>query len=54
MAEVTTLKFPSPIPLPTNPASLTVSALYITFGRGALIALVLFVLFSLLLRLRRN
>lgn len=54
LAEVTTPIFPSPIPLPTNPASLTVPALYITFGRGALIAFVLFVLFSLLLRLRRN
>ena len=54
LPEVTTPIFPSPIPLPTNPASLTVPALYSTFGRGALIAFVLFVLFSLLLRLRRN
>ena len=54
LPEVTTPIFPSPIPLPINPASLTVPALYSTFGRGALIAFVLFVLFSLLLRLRRN
>jgi hypothetical protein len=54
LAEVTTSIFPSPLPLPTNPASLTVPGLYSTFGRGALIAFVLFVLFSLLLRLRRN
>ncbi len=52
--EVSATPFPSPIPLPTNPAALSVPALYITFGRGALIAFILFVVFSLLLRLRRN
>lgn len=52
--EVSATPYPSPIPLPTNPAALSVPALYITFGRGALIAFVLFPLFSLLFRLRRN
>jgi hypothetical protein len=54
LSDATTLTYPSPIPLPTNPMSVAVPSLYSTFGRGALIALVLFVIFSLLLRLRRN
>lgn len=54
LPDATTLTFPSPVPLPVNPASLTVPSLYSTFGRGALIVFVLFVIFSLLLRLRRN
>ena len=54
LPDATTLIFPSPVPLPANPASLTVPSLYSTFGRGALIVFVLFVIFSLLLRLRRN
>ncbi len=49
-----TLIFPQPTALPTNPASLTMPAIYSTFGRGALAALVLFMLVSLLLRLRRD
>ncbi|NOT06339.1 MAG: hypothetical protein HOP27_17240 [Anaerolineales bacterium] len=54
LPDATTLTFPSPMPLPSNPASLTVPSLYSTFGRGALIVFVLFGIFSLLLRLRRN
>lgn len=46
--------YPSPTPLPTNPASVTTSSIYSTFGRGALIVLVLFIFFSLILRLRKN
>ncbi len=49
-----TLIFPQPTALPTNPASLTLPAIYSTFGRGAFVALVLFILVSLLLRLRRD
>ena len=46
--------FPSPTPLTENPAAVTTSSIYSTLGRGALTALGLFILFSLLLRLRRN
>lgn len=43
-----------PATLPLNPASITISSIYSTFGRGALMVLVLFIFFSLLLRLRKN
>jgi hypothetical protein len=46
--------FPSPTPLPANPASVTSTSIYFNFGRGALITLVLFAFFSLILRLRKN
>lgn len=46
--------FPSSTPLPVNPASVTTSSIYSTFGCGALIVLVLFIFFSLILRLRKN
>jgi len=46
--------FPSPTSLPTNPASVTSSSIYSNFARGALITLVLFAFFSLILRLRKN
>ena len=46
--------FPSPTPLTLNPASVTTTSIYSTFTQGGLIVLVLFVLFSLLLRLRKN
>lgn len=49
-----TLAFVQPTPLPQNPASLDKDSVYSTFGRGALIALVAFVLISILLRLRKN
>ena len=47
-------EYPQPTSLPSNPAALTVSVVYSTLGRGALIALVLFVLISLFLRLRKT
>jgi len=46
--------FPSPTPLPVNPASVTRFSIYLNFARGALITLVLFAFFSLILRLRKN
>ena len=46
--------FPSPTSLPANPASVTSTSIYSNFGRGALITLVLFAFFSLILRLRKN
>lgn len=46
--------FPSPTSLPANPVSVTSSLIYSNFARGALITLVLFAFFSLILRLRRN
>ncbi|MDP2777755.1 MAG: hypothetical protein Q8O48_08915 [Anaerolineales bacterium] len=48
------ITYPSPMPLPANPASVTRSSIYSTFARGALIPLVLFIFFSLLFRLRKN
>jgi len=49
-----TLSFIQPSPLPANPASLNRNEISSTFARGAWIALVFFVLVSLLLRLRKN
>lgn len=46
--------FPSPTPLPANPASVTSTSIYWIFARGALLTLVLFAFFSLILRLRKN
>jgi hypothetical protein len=46
--------FPSPTPLPANPVSVTTPSIYLNFARGGFIALVLFVFFSLILRLRKN
>jgi len=46
--------FPSPTSLPANPATVTSSLIYSNFARGALITLVLFAFFSLILRLRKN
>ena len=48
------ITFPSSTPLPANPASVTNLSIYSTFAQGALIVLVLFIFFSLILRLRRN
>lgn len=45
--------FPTPTSLPVNPASLTTRAINLTFGRGALLALAVFFVFGLFLRLRR-
>lgn len=49
-----TFAFFQPTEPPPNPASLTVPLVYSTFGRGASIALGVFLLLSLLLRLRKN
>lgn len=46
--------FPSPTSLPANPVSVTSTSIYSTFARGALVTLVLFAFFSLILRLRKN
>lgn len=46
--------FPTPQPLPTNPAEVTAANIQTVFGRGAALALGLFLLVSLLLRFRRN
>ena len=46
--------FASPTSLPANPASVTSFSIYSFFARGALIVLVLFAFFSLILRLRKN
>lgn len=46
--------YPSSTPLPMNPASVTTSSIYATFGRGALVVLALFIFFSLILRLRKT
>ncbi len=44
---------PTVLPL-SNPASLNAESIYPTLGRGALTAFILFILFSLILRLRKN
>jgi len=48
------LSFPSSTPLPANPASVTTSSIYSNFAWGALTVFVIFIVFSLLLRLRKN
>lgn len=52
--EPTRSTYPSPTPLPANPAAVTSSSIYTNFVRGALVVFVLFLFFSLLLRLRKN
>jgi len=49
-----TPSLPTPTPLPANPASLAESSISSALGRGAVLALLLFVVFGLLLRLRRE
>ena len=46
--------FPSPTSFPANPASVTSPSIYSNFLRGAIAVFVLFIIFSLLLRLRKN
>jgi hypothetical protein len=46
--------FPSPTLFPANPVSVTSPSIYSNFARGALIVLVLFAFFGLILRLRKN
>lgn len=48
------LSLPSSTPLPPNPASITTQSIYKTFAQSALLVLVLFILFSLLIRFRKN
>ncbi|NJN79941.1 MAG: hypothetical protein HC797_05400 [Anaerolineales bacterium] len=48
------LSLPSATLLPSNPASITVNSIYKIFGQSALVVLVLFVLFSFIIRLRKN
>ncbi len=48
------ITFSSSTSLPANPASVTTLSIYSTFGRAALIVLILFAFFSLILRLRKN
>ena len=48
------LAFPSSTLLPPNPVLVTTSSIYATFARGAFIVLVIFIFFSLILRLRKN
>jgi len=52
--DTATPSLPTPTPLPPNPASLQNIAISGALGRGALLALLLFVIFGLLLRLRRE
>ncbi len=49
-----TLFLVQPTSLPSNPAALTTPAVYSLFGRGALAVLVLFVIVSFILRLRKD
>ncbi|MBI5944369.1 MAG: hypothetical protein HY864_08380 [Chloroflexi bacterium] len=49
-----TIAHPSPTPLLANPASVSTTVIYSTFARAGLVVLVLFILFSLILRLRKN
>ena len=51
---IPTPKYAQPTSSPANPASLTVASVYSTFGRGALMALGLFLVFSYLLRIRKK
>lgn len=48
------LSYPSATPLPMNPASITTDSIYKIFAQSALVILILFVLFSLLIRFRKN
>ncbi len=44
----------TPTPLPPNPAALDTPEIYASLGRGALTILLLFLVFGIFLRLRRN
>lgn len=55
VAEATaTLSLPTPTRLPSNPAGLGIPSITTALGRGALLVLLLFLSFGLLLRLRRD
>lgn len=49
-----TPSLPTPTPMPPNPASLARTSISSAMGRGAVLALLLFVIFGLFLRLRRE
>jgi hypothetical protein len=51
---VAVISFPPSTPLPVNTMSVTNSSIYINFGYGALITLILFIGFSFFFRLRKN
>lgn len=53
-AATVTPSLPTPTPLPPNPASLQDASIVSALGRGAILALLLFLGFGLLLRLRRE
>jgi hypothetical protein len=46
--------FPTATPLPTNPASISLSSIFTIFWQSAAVILILFAFFSLILRLRKN
>lgn len=46
--------YPTSTPLPANPASLTSTSIFAIFWQSALLVLILFAFFSLVLRLRKN
>ena len=46
--------YPTSTPLPVNPASLTTTDILTIFWQSALVILILFLFFSLILRLRKN
>lgn len=48
------LSFPTSTPLPPNPASITTDSIYKVFGQSALVVIILFILFSLIIRFRKN
>ncbi len=48
------ISFPSATPLPANPVSVANSSIYSNFGYGALITLFLFIVFSSIVRFRKN
>ena len=51
---VPTITYPSPTPLPSNPASVTTTSIYSTFARGGLLVLGLFFVFGVFLRFRNR
>lgn len=50
----TTAPLPTPTPLEVNPAELTPSEIYVSLQRGALVIAGIFIVFGILLRLRRS
>lgn len=48
------LSLPSATPLPANPASITTDSIYNVFAQSALVVLILFILFTFIIRFRKN